>query len=173
METWKAIAGYEGRYEISSCGRVKSLITNKILTPKVQNKGRLHIILSDGEMRKSYLIHRLVAEAFIPCNDRSLTINHIDENPQNNCVENLEWCTLHENMSKYLENHPEKRWYGGGRKEKNPIPIKQIAISGEVIKIWRSPIEIKKALGFSDWSIKECCKGNRKTAYGYKWQFAI
>lgn len=172
MEQWKPIKGYESRYEVSNLGNVRSLnwrnkgIT-KPVTLKQHNRGYLHVLLYKGHECKSYLVHRLVAEAFVPCFDKDMTINHIDENLTNNRADNLEWCSLKENIVKYQSNHPEKV----GRPE-NTTPVYQIDKNGRVVKIWKSVAEVHRALKYSIWSISQCCNRKRKTAYGYKWQYA-
>ena len=104
LEVWKDIKGYEGKYQVSNLGRVKSLPKytyprgypqlrkEKIMKPSYVGKDRnyLALKLNDG---KQYKVHRLVAEAFIPNPDNLPMVNHKDENPTNNCVDNLEWCT--------------------------------------------------------------------------------
>lgn len=97
-ETWKDITGYEGRYQISSMGRVKSFAQDrkhgKIKLGNLNHKGYLTILLYDSSGRpKWYPVHRLVATTFIPNPDNLPQVNHKDENKRNNCVENLEWCT--------------------------------------------------------------------------------
>ena len=103
VEVWKDIEGYEGRYKISNLGNVKSLMYGgrkyeKDLTPKVNNCGRLWVELFCNGKKKQFLIHRLVAKAFIPNPHGLPQINHIDENPKNNRVDNLEWCDARYNM---------------------------------------------------------------------------
>ena len=97
-EIWKDIEGYEGRYQISNRGNVKSLNYNhngkeKILKPIINNKhGYAYVGLHLEGKTKNYYIHRLVAIAFIPNPDNLPEVNHRDENKENNTVENLEWC---------------------------------------------------------------------------------
>ena len=105
MEIWKDIKGYEGFYQISNMGRVRSVdrirnskhhglskIKGRMLIPLIQDGYYLATLCKNGEM-KHFRIHRLVAEAFIPNPDNLPFINHIDENKSNNKVDNLEWCT--------------------------------------------------------------------------------
>lgn len=179
MEIWKDIVGYEGHYEVSDCGNVRSLNWgNRGLTKNLWLKptryGYRQVSLK-GKMR---LVHRIVAEAFIPNPNNYPQINHIDENKTNNCVSNLEWCTQSQNMRAYFKNHPNrkrrpKRPTIGAIKDKNRnlYKIIQLTTQGDVIKIWNYAIDIRHAYGYSTTSIWECCEGKRKTAYGYKWQF--
>lgn len=93
-EIWKPIEGYEGLYEISSYGRVKSLKRNIILIPKKEPTGYLRCNLYLNKNMKTVSIHRLVAQAFLPNPDGLPQVNHRDEDKTNNRVENLEWCTV-------------------------------------------------------------------------------
>lgn len=102
-EIWKDIKGYEGKYQVSNLGNVKSLerfdkynryVKEKILIPRKHTGGYLRVGLS----RKDFYIHRLVAEAFIPNLKNKKYINHIDGDKTNNNINNLEWCTANENM---------------------------------------------------------------------------
>lgn len=115
-EVWKPVKGYEGLYEVSNCGRVKSLerviqrrgkfgnqtVHERIKAQEVSNKGYMMVNLHKGNKGRLVTVHRLVAEAFIPNDDpfSKNIINHKDENPRNNNVENLEWCD-----AKYNQNY--------------------------------------------------------------------
>lgn len=173
MEVWKDIQGYEGKYQISNKGNVKSLNYrnsgySQNLVPKTNNSGRLWVELAlDGD-KKPMLIHRLVAMAFIPNPHNYPQINHKDENVTNNRAENLEWCTGEYNVKYFLDRHTQR-----GRPVRLNSPILQIDTEGNILKRWDNVTAIKNAKGFSAWSICECCKGNRKSAYGFKWQYAI
>lgn len=134
-EVWKDIIGYEGLYQISNTGKLKSLKrqykkidrrTNKefiysqaekILKPRIDKKGYLHYALNKNKRAKEYKAHRLVAEVFIANIEGKPQINHKDMNKQNNCVENLEWCTNSENQKhSYKHNLNRKNFF----KTKNP-----------------------------------------------------
>ena len=93
MEQWKDIQGYEGLYQISDCGRVKNSRTGRILKLR-NNKGYIEVTLKG----RTYLVHRLVAEAFIPNIDNLPCVDHIDTNKENNVYTNLRWVTHSENM---------------------------------------------------------------------------
>lgn len=99
-EIWKDIVGFEGRYIVSNFGRVKSIgkkTRYAILAFVVHRQGYLRVGLSKDNHHKSYLVHRIVAEAFLPNSDKKETVNHIDGNKANNNINNLEWCTQREN----------------------------------------------------------------------------
>lgn len=171
-EVWKDICGYEGMYQVSNLGNVRSLnyrntgIT-KNLVPKVNNSGRLWVELRIFGKGKPMLIHRLVGEAFIPNPDNLPQINHKDENPKNNCVENLEWCTGEQNRMLYIEHHM------CGRQKTNTTPVNQIDENGRIVKKWKDSRTIQNETGMHQWSITQCCNGKRNTAYGFRWQYAI
>lgn len=97
---WKQVVGYEGLYEVSDTGEVKSLRKNIILKPQSNRDGYLLVMLSKNGISKGYSVHRLVAKAFIDNPQNKPEINHIDEDKTNNHVSNLEWCT-HLDNSRY------------------------------------------------------------------------
>lgn len=117
-EVWKDVKGYEGQYQVSSYGRVKSVprviirsngnpqtISEKILAPIVDKRsGYLKVSLMKGKLR-TCRIHRLVAESFIPNPEGKPEVNHKDGNKQNNTVDNLEWVTESENISHAFANN--------------------------------------------------------------------
>ena len=102
MEEWKDIPAYQGKYQVSNLGNVKSLNYNrtgkeKILKPVKGGDNYLHVYLCKNGKQKNIKIHRLVAEAFIPKTDGKEFVDHIDGDRQNNNVNNLRWCTQAEN----------------------------------------------------------------------------
>lgn len=199
QEIWKDIDGYEGLYQVSNLGNVKSLNYrkqnySKNLTPKVNNCGRLWVELRKNGSRKQILIHRLVAIAFIPNENNFPQINHKDENTMNNVVENLEWCDAEYNSNYSWKRHPEWKkksvpkniirgedWkrvhksHPGGWKNgpKDRRKIFQCSLNGEVLNEWNSISEVSRINNWNYSSIKRCCDGERKSAYGFKWQYAI
>ena len=167
VELWRNIDGYQN-YQVSNLGNVRSMNyrgtgETKQLVPKENNCGRLWVELKG----KPFLIHRLVAMAFLPNENNFPQINHIDENPKNNRVDNLEWCTGEYNRKAFLNNHK------GGRAKKNVIPVNQIDLCGNIVRQWEDSRTIANETGMSQWSITQCCDGKRNTAYGFRWQYAI
>lgn len=158
MEVWKDIAGYEGLYQVSNLGRVKSFhgrtAPEKILTP-YQKEGYAQILLIKDKRRKLFLIHRLVAEAFLPNPERKPQVNHKDENKRNNQVDNLEWCDCDYNII-----------YSQGKK------VLQYDMAGNFLKEWDSMRDAERELGIKNTNISACCRGRKnRSAGGYIWKF--
>ena len=161
METWKEIAGYEGLYEVSDMGRVKSLWygKEKILKPGKNKGGYLHVDLyKDGHV-KTVNVHRLVAEAFIPNSQGLETVNHKDEVKTNNVASNLEWMTRGDNVA-YSQPHLAKR--SVQMFDQSP---------GELLATFPSTHEAERATGIDHSHISKCCNGKRKYAGGYIWRY--
>ena len=191
MEEWKDIEGYEGLYQVSNEGRVKSLGNNKykkdkILKPNTVRKGYLRVVLSKNNIASSFNIHRLVAKAFIPNSEGKPCVGHKDCNSKNNIVENLYWCTYLENNNHPTTKERQSNAKQGGRsyfanrvisdEERKIISnrfskkVYQYSLDGEFIKEWKSASECGKN-GYSTSAIRSCCSGKRKTSNGYKWSF--
>ena len=179
-EVWKDIEGYEGRYQVSNIGRVKSLertasikngkrtVPERILRPKAERTGYLRINLYDssGKM-KSFFIHRLVCEAFHENPKNKPEVNHINENKLDNRACNLEWVTAKENS-----NHGTRNARIGKANIKNKSkPVGQYTTAGKLIKVWQSTNEVERQLGFSHGHVSDVARGKLKTAYGYVWKY--
>ena len=162
-EIWKDIKGFEGLYQVSNMGRVKSVRKNIILKNQIARKGYERVILCINNSPKNYFVHRLVANAFIPNPDNLPQVNHKDENKLNNRVENLEWCT-----QKYNVN------YGTGiakRARSQSKKVLQFKTDGTFIKEWKSTKDVQRNLGFDNSHISKCCRGKYTYAYGYIWKY--
>lgn len=176
-EIWKDIKGYEGYYQISNFGNIRSLdrwINNngtlvfrmgKILSPSKSGPGYLQIAFYvDGKTQKKY-IHRLVMEAFNPTDNPKLEINHIDENKENNMITNLEWVTHKENInkiSKYIvarENNQkqklERREAWIKYRDRN-IPPKEV-LEKQLFE-YRNFVAIGKLYGVTDSAVRRWCR---------------
>ena len=160
-EIWHDIQGYEGLYQISNKGRVKSLKWGKerILKPGWNTGGYLKVYLCKNTEAQDRLVHRLVAEAFIPNLYNKPQVNHLDENKKNNCVDNLEWATAKENIN------------FGTHNERISRKILQYSKSGEFIREWQGAREIERVLGINNSNIIQCCKGRYKSAGGFIWKY--
>lgn len=187
-EEWQDIKGYEGKYQISNMGNVKSIhykkskeINERILKPRfVTRKGHnyYYVVLSKDNIPHTFKIHRLVAEYFIPNPQNKPVVNHKDGNKQNNKVENLEWCTVAENNRhcyNVLGKHPMKGYKFD--KNKNSKPVSQFYISEEGYKYHIATyVSIKAAALINNLcarSISHCCNGNTgyQSVGGYVWKF--
>lgn len=184
-EVWKDIAGYEGKYQVSNLGRVRSLphdvqqvnhgtlcIQHRrgmVLKQRQARNGYMLITLQgDKNKNFTYTVHRLVAEAFIPNPESLPTVNHKDEDKLNNHVENLEWMTYDDN------NHygtRQQRAYnnGGGRRK---ISVGQYEKSGRLVATYESFAEAGRQTGVSKTAIADCVNGRKKSAGGYRWRYA-
>lgn len=103
-EIWKDIKGYEGLYQVSNLGRIKSVRKKIIKSPSLAGRGYYRLTLCNNGKNKSFYIHRLVAQAFISNPNNLSQVNHKDENKLNNCVDNLEWTDCKSNINYGLHN---------------------------------------------------------------------
>ena len=176
MEEWRDVKGFEGLYQVSNLGRVRSLNylhtgKERVLKQCKNNHGYQQVTLyKDGKVKKGK-VHRLVAEAFIPNPDGLPCVNHIDECKTNNIVTNLEWCTVKyntnygtgiERMAKVQRNHPNRS-----------TPVYQYTLDGSLVRSYLSTHEAARQTGYSRGNICACCYGKRKKAYGYIWSYAF
>lgn len=158
-------------YIVFTNGDVFSLLTYKFLKPAPLEHGYLRVRLKDkhGDF-KDVLLHRLVAEVFIPNPFNLPEVNHKDENVQNPSVENLEWCEHKYNIN--YGNHTKKSCETRRLIDYSwKTPILQLDISGNLIKRWKSQKEASRA-GCNQGNIGECARGKRKTAHGFIWRYA-
>lgn len=177
---WTNIKGFEN-YQISNTGLIRR--EKKILSP-FDNNGYYRIQLINEDKKQKKLIHRLVAEHFIPNPDNKPQVNHIDLNTKNNDVNNLEWVTNQENVQHAIKNIPERRkqlkenmsiigkTYGKQNGINSSKPINQYTLDGELINTFSSAREAHRELNISYKCISKCCNGNLKTYKGFIWKFA-
>ena len=175
-EIWKPVVGHEGWFEVSNAGVVRRLENKakagtgnyfrpaRIIKARKNNNGYFVIDLWANGSRVQKLVHRLVAEAFVPNPCGLPEVNHKDENPENCRAENLEWCTRKYNMN-----------YGTVGKRigiANGKPVTQYSKDGTLVCTYSSILEAQRVTGISQGSIGHCLHGRRKTAGGYVWQYA-
>lgn len=167
MEEWKEIADFEGLYLISSFGRVKSIINNKILTPCIVRANGLVVgLMRNGKVEKRQ-VSRLVAAAFIPNPENKPCIDHIDGDRANNHADNLRWVTVKEN-----QNNPitKSKWIGKKAKPHHEKAVEQIK-NGIVVNVFVSIQEAARKGNFSATAICKVCKGKGNLHKGYKWRY--
>lgn len=161
----KDIKGYEGLYKVTNDGRVYSVRKKDWLLPSSTGGYMIVNLWKDGTAR-AFRVHRLVAEAFIPNPHNKPQVNHLDENPSNNRMENLEWATAEENIQWGTRTEREIQ-----TKRKKARSVLQFTKDGKFIKEWSCANEAIVALGYKTDKIGYCCKGARKTFMGYIWRY--
>lgn len=173
-EIWKEVAGYGGKYLISNFARLKSNHKNKTIIKYTfaPSHEYCRTSLTFGKKKKMILIHRLVAENFIPNPLNKSTVNHINGNKKDNRLVNLEWCTLSENSKHSYDflnrKIPNKGKYG--IESKSSKPVIQYDLDMNFIKYWDSAKCAFRKLGVRH--ICEVAKGKMKSAGGFKWKYA-
>ena len=175
IEEWRDIQNYEGLYQVSNLGRIKSvtrrvknkvgyrLVKSKILTCRTDKGGYKIIDLRKGTEKKTYRVHRLVAQAFILNLENKPEVNHKQEDRKDlNCVSNLEWMTSKENMNYGTLNERKAKRFSK--------KVYQYTLDNILIKEWNSTKECGRN-GFNDSHVGECCRGILKTHKGFKWSY--
>ena len=186
MEIWEKVKDYEGLYEVSSEGRIRSVYRkvwnpgcncyrtqySKILKLWTDNKGYKRVSLSKYGKTRGILVHRLVAFAFIPNPDCLPHINHKNEIPSDNRIENLEWCDI-----KYNNGYGSHGKHVG---ESHSKPVLQYTLDGSIIREWPNSRVVEREIGIPNTNIISCCLGrtkrygrtyNCKQAGGFIWKF--
>lgn len=163
-EIWKDIEGYEGIYQVSSQGRVINVKTGRLLKLVSTRKGYLFFTPCVYNHKTNIYIHRLVYEAFHGKVPEGMQVNHLNERKDDNRLENLNLMTCKENNN----------W--GTRNKRCSItkskPVLQYDLNDNFIKEWKSGKEVERQLGFNRSHICNCLKGRKKSAYGFKWEYA-
>lgn len=174
-EIWKSIKGYEELYQVSSLGRIKSLrrlgingryYGGKILKPQIRS-GYNSVTLYKKNDAKSFVIHRLVAIAFVENVFNKTQVNHINEDKIDNNFENLEWVTAKENINHgtAISRRSKKRKNGLGSK-----PVLQFSLEMRFIRRWVSASECNRN-GFYKSAVCSCARGEKKQYKGYIWKY--
>lgn len=171
-EIWRDVKDYEGLYQVSSEGRVKSLerkdchgrtVKERILKPVVRHDGYVGVNLYSGGKPKTLKVHRLVCQAFNKNPENKPCVNHIDENKTNNAANNLEWCTYEENNNHGTHNERVAKTLSK--------TVGQYTLDGELIKVWASTQEAQRQTGFSNGNISQAANGKFKQACGFIWKY--
>lgn len=184
-EEWRAVPGYEGLYELSNMGRVRSLdrivrasgVSKRrafgcVLNPYTNKLRYQYVALSKDGKSKTLSVHRLVANVFVPNPNNYSIINHKDENPSNNRADNLEWCT-----QMYNVHYGTGMERGDAKSNHGRMAVDKLDLNGNYICSYRSISEAAEAVGVRKQSICACLKGKHSngrnvfTAGGYKWRY--
>lgn len=165
-EEWVPISGFEGYYEVSNHGKIRSLPNRpfrkngRLRKPYPAPNGYLRLVLTAERVRKTVSVHRVVAEHFIPNPDKCKTVNHKDFDVTNNRVCNLEWMSVRDNIKHSCDAG---RHYGK--------PVGQYDLSDSLIKVWSSAYQVQCELGYHATLISRCCLGKQATHKGFIWKF--
>jgi hypothetical protein len=192
QELFLPVKNYEGLYEVSNYGTIKSvqrivtgkskhgnpnsrILPERIKKQRIDKYGYPCIVLSKNGIKKHFTIHRLVCITFAPNPLNKPQINHIDGNKLNNHVSNLEWCTAIENVTHSVITGLKGTSKGKKRinKVQQPLrrkPVIQMSTNGDVINEYDSISDACKN-GFTITHISRCCKGQAKVHKGYLWRF--
>lgn len=169
VERWLPIAETDGVYHISTHGNIKSFKQNstrgRLITPSINSRGYYVVSIEIHGVRKTVLLHRLVAKTFLHNPKNLPVINHIDGNKLNCHVDNLEWCSHSYNLQHAYDT-------GLKRKVKPPKcckPVKQYSLNNDYIKTWDSTVSAAKALGKDPSAINRACQSHTHRAYNYLW----
>lgn len=195
IEIWKDIANYEGVYQVSNLGNIRSvdrsilckngrkkILKGKTLINQKYTNGYLFVCLSKNGVVTQRIVHRLVALAFLGVPEVKMDVNHINEIKTDNTLTNLEWVTHKSNINygTAIKRRVENSNFKG---ENNPMfgktgsnntrskPIIQKSLDGKFIKEFDSIASVNRELGFNNSTISGAAKGRYKTAFGYKWSY--
>lgn len=169
MSEWIKIAE-DPRYEIDIDGNVRDVKTKRVLKPFLSHNGYVKVSLGG----KNRMVHRLLAMTFIPNPNNLPFINHKDENKQNNCIDNLEWCTAEYNINYGNRTSKFVNTISTRRKERPYLyrPVLQYSVEGTLIQEFPSIKAAAMAIGAkNDSGIGLCCRGKYKYAMGYIWRY--
>lgn len=177
-EIWRDIPEYEGLYQASNLGRIRSLdreviqwnrysnvkviYKGKILSLKIGNRGYLICSLTKNGKAKSQIVHRLIAMTFLENFDKNLTVDHIDCNKLNNRIDNLRMVTIKKNIQLSYENHLH-----------NLTKVGQYDLQDNLLEIYESVADASRKNDCSSQLIKNCCDNKKHclTGKGYKWKY--
>ena len=168
QEIWMDVKGYEGKYKVSNQGRVYSVRSHKYLSMSNNGRGYLSVQLWRDNQGKREYIHRLVARHFIPNPLGLPQVNHKDENKENNCVDNLEWC--HNDYNNAYGTKRERQGETLLNNGKTSHKVKQFTLNGEYIATYRSMREAERMNNLANGSLSAYFRNGYQQWGGYKWE---
>lgn len=189
QEIWKDIKGYEGLYQVSNLGRVKSVdrmvyrsstpqrVKGGIISQGLLNTGYKVVSLWYKKKRNAFTIHRLVANAFLQVQEGKNEVDHINGIRTDNRVDNLRWCSRKENVNfpiardKYILSNKKRVENIRKTKEEKSLNVAQLTTDGFIVKIWESVKKASESLGILTSGIYASCVGSKITAGGFKWMY--
>ena len=168
-EIWKDIVGYEGKYQVSNLGRVKSIVWKSVKKDTIfsiwkNRNGYCMVSLRKNGKKTGYLVHRLVYEAFNGTIPEGMQVNHISEDKNDNRLENLNLLSAGDNC----------RWGTRTKRIMKTVkkPVTQVLPDGTEFFTFFSAADAEQETGVPHQMIAKCCKGKMKSAYGYSWHYA-
>lgn len=188
-EIWKDIEGYEGLYQVSNLGRVKSLerqvwkkrqqcymrVRERIIQQYISKVGYYVVVLCQNGRKKTYYVHRLVAKAFIPNSENKPEIDHINTIRTDNRINNLRWATSKENSNNPLSKLHISEWQKEnlrfGKDNINSIPIVQLSMKGTYIRSFDAIADAERETGIDHSNISVNLKEKTCHAGGYRWMY--
>lgn len=196
VEIWKDVPGYEGLYQASTSGRIKSIPRNGtlggILVGAISKHGYRRVLLYSKNKRKDWRVNRVIATTFIPNPNNLKQVNHKDEIKLNDRADNLEWCTSKYNnnygtlpkrrselrkkfkysdSSKIKMSESQKRIVKRGGQSPYAKKVYQYDKAGDLIKMWDSLSDIERELGYAHGNVGDVARGNKEFAYGFSWSY--
>ena len=182
VEEWRPVVGYEGLYEVSDWGNVRSLDVylpskggsvalrrGRLMKQYLDKDGYCRVGIHKNGKERTVGVHQLVALAFIPNPDNLPVIDHIDGHRDNNVVGNLRWFTVTLNNS--TEQARRKKSQGAYRRRDNKKIIYQYTLDGELVAEYESTMEAERVNGYGRSALSRCALGKQATAYGYVWKY--
>lgn len=174
IENWRDIEGYEGYYQVSNSGRIKSsrkVYKEQLLKHFDNGQGYSVVMFRVNKEYKHFRVHRLVASAFIPNPENKPYINHIDGNKSNNKVDNLEWCTRSENELHAYRTGLKQGYWTGKKESHTTKKVNQYSLADELIGEYKSVVGASNWTGINKNCIARVARGERNNAGGFKWKY--